>query len=195
MQNQKIAEYFKKYVPFSNEDLEVFFKHTTREVVEKNKYLTRAKDDDSCFYLIESGCLMSYITDEEDHKHILQFGTDLWWTGDIESIMNRTPSTWTIKAIERTTVYKLTTDCYEELVSNNLFERYFRILFQKSLISHQKRIIQNISFSAEKRYLAFINQFPQMELKAAQKYIASYLGVTPEFLSKLKKQMAERELK
>lgn len=196
VQNLKIVNHFNKHVPFSAEQLAVFFDYTEREVIEKNKYLTKTGNADTSFYLIESGCLVSYVTDEDDQKHVIQFSTDLWWTGDIEAIMKRTPSTWSIKATTRTIVYKLSTDHYEKLVNSHVqFERYFRILFQNSLIYQQKRIIGNISFSAKERYLSFMTQCPKIELKVTQKHIASYLGVTPEFLSKLKKQLAQRKNK
>lgn len=193
MQNQKIAANFKNYVSITSVEIETFFELSERIVFEKNKFVTLAGEGEASFYLIESGCLMTYVTDDNNSTHVLQFGTDLWWTGDIEAIMNETPSAQTIKAVERTVAYKLTKEKYEKLLSSSYaYERYFRILFQRSLISHQKRIIRNISFTAEERYLAFIKQFPTMELLVAQKYIASYLGITPEFLSKLKKQMAKR---
>ena len=193
MQNQKIAANFKNYVSITSVEIETFFELSERIVFEKNKFVTLAGEGEASFYLIESGCLMTYVTDDNNSTHVLQFGTDLWWTGDIEAIMNEIPSAQTIKAVERTVAYKLTKEKYEKLLSSSYaYERYFRILFQRSLISHQKRIIRNISFTAEERYLAFIKQFPTMELLVAQKYIASYLGITPEFLSKLKKQMAKR---
>ena len=197
MQNLKLAENFKRYVAFTTTELDLFFSLAERMTYEKGKFLIKKDEETASFYLIESGCLMTYVSSNASNQnHVLQFGTDYWWTGDIESIMNETLSQHTIKAVERTSVYKLTKTNYEALVdSNPNFERFFRILFQRSLISHQKRIVRNISFTAEERYQNFVKQYPLLEQKVAQKYIASYLGVTPEFLSKLKKQMAERELK
>lgn len=193
MGSPKIADNFKKYVDFTKDEIDLFFQLATRQVFEKNKYAT-VLDDEACFFHIESGCLMTYVMDQADQKHVLQFGIDLWWTGDLEGIINSTKSSQYIRAVDRTVAYVINKNAYDKLLSSSQkFERYFRILFQNSLISHQKRIIRNISFSAEERYLSFVKQFPQMEMLVAQKYIASYLGITPEFFSKLKKQLAEKE--
>lgn len=196
MVNIKIANYLKKYVDFSTEELELFFRCVSREVFEKNKYLTTANEGNACFYLVESGCLMTSVKCQNDQQHVMQFASDFWWTGDLEGIINLRKSNQSIKSIERTIVYKLDSKSYHQLLdSSHNFERYFRILFQNSLISHQKRLIKSVSLSAEERYLQFSKQFPQIETLVSQKYIASYLGVTPEFFSKLKKQLAEKEMK
>ena len=193
MGSPKIADNFKKYVDFNKEEIDMFFQLAKRRVIEKNKYAT-IENDEACFFHIESGCLMTYVKDQADQKHVLQFGVDLWWTGDLETIIKGTKSTQYIRAVDRTVVYVLDKSSYEKLLAcSQKYERFFRILFQNSLISHQKRIIRNISFSAEERYLSFVEQFPQMEMLVAQKYIASYLGITPEFFSKLKKLLAEKE--
>lgn len=194
MNSIKISSNFKKYVDFTNEEVDLFFQLARREIVDKNKYVTVADQDEAYMIHIDSGCLMTFVNDLANQKHVLQFGVDYWWTGDLESMFINQKSTQFIKAVERTTLYKLDNSSYNKLINSSIkFERYFRILFQNSLISHQKRIIRNISFSAEERYKAFAYQFPNIETLVAQKYIASYLGITPEFFSKLKKQLAEKE--
>lgn len=194
MYSLKIAENFKKNLDFSKEEIDLFFQLAKREVYEKNKYVTKADEDEASFLHIDSGCLMTYVQDVLGQKHVLQFGIDMWWTGDIEAIFKSLKSGQNIRAVERTVVYKLDLEAYNKLVdSSQKYERHFRLLFQNSLISHQKRIIRNISNTAEERYVAFCTQFPTLESQVAQKYIASYLGITPEFFSKLKKQLAEKE--
>ena len=195
MVNVKIAENLRKYVDFSKSEIELFFRLMTREVYEKNKFITIADEQAACFYLVESGCLTTSIICKSNQQHVLQFATDYWWTGDLEGVLKDRKSNQTTKAIKRSVVYKLELEAYNQLLdSSHNFERYFRILFQNSLISHQKRIIENVSLSAENRYLNFSKQFPKIETLVSQKYLASYLGITPEFFSKMKRQLAEKEM-
>ena len=182
MVNVKIAENLRKYVDFSKSEIELFFRLMTREVYEKNKFITIADEQAACFYLVESGCLMTSIICKSNQQHVLQFATDYWWTGDLEGVLKDRKSNQTTKAIKRSVVYKLELEAYNQLLdSSHNFERYFRILFQNSLISHQKRIIENVSLSAENRYLNFSKQFPKIETLVSEKYLASYLGITAEF--------------
>jgi CRP-like cAMP-binding protein len=159
MRSQKIIDNLKKYVNFSDAELDLFFQLSKREVFEKNKFLTLAGDDEAMLYHVESGCLMSYVLDTNQHKHVLQFSTDLWWTGDLEALCKGAKCSQFIRTSDRTIVFTLSSIGYEKLLSASPnFEKYFRQLFQNSIISHQKRIIRNISFSAEERYNNFIEQ-------------------------------------
>ena len=137
--------------------------------------------------LILSGCLMTYYEDASADPHVLQFGQKYWWTGDLEAFTNGGGSFYSIKAILPSEVLQLSNEAFIGLcAAHPVYERFFRIIFQNSLISHQKRIMRNISSTAEERYDAFVHTFPKMELTVPQKYIASYLGITPEFLSKMR---------
>ena len=130
---------------------------------------------------------MTYYEDANADPHVLQFGQKNWWTGDLEAFTNGGESFYTIKAILPSEVLELSYDSFVGLcAAHPVFDRFFRIIFQNSLISHQKRIMRNISSSAEERYDAFTDNFPKLELTVPQKYIASYLGITPEFLSKMR---------
>jgi CRP-like cAMP-binding protein len=135
---------------------------------------------------------MTYFKDRNDHIHAIQFGQEMWWTGDLDAIFNEHSSSYSVKAVAPADVYLLTKEDFDDINQEHpAFERYFRILFQNALISHQKRIIRNISFTAEEKYLEFVKIHPRLELIVPQKYIASYMGITPEFLSKLKRKLAE----
>ncbi|WP_051296246.1 Crp/Fnr family transcriptional regulator [Eisenibacter elegans] len=173
--------------PISTEEMALFFELGLLRKFKKNALVLRQGEDISPFMFIKRGCLMTYHEDEAGFKHVIQFGVAMWWTGDLQSMQDNTLSYYGIKAISPTEVYSFDQARFETLVSAAPgFERYFRLLFQKSLINHQKRIIRNISFSAEQRYEAFVSTFPKLEQLVPQKYVASYLGITPEFLSKMK---------
>jgi CRP-like cAMP-binding protein len=188
-----IDENLRKYVPFTKEEIQSFYNVSKHSVYRKNEILVERGQSVSPFIFIRKGCLMTYYTDEKDFNHVIQFGLDKWWTGDLNGFMHGEPSIYTIKAMIDTEVWMVNKDDFEQLCQNQpAFEKYFRIIFQNSLVSHQKRIIRNISFSAEEKYLTFVKNYPKLELLIPQKYIASYLGITPEFLSMIRRKLAKK---
>lgn len=155
--------------------------------VEKPNEVTRY------FVHVVSGCLMSYFTDKEGVDHVMQFAQAGWWTGDLNSYVHQTPTTYTTRALSDSELLLLPQASMNLLLEKYpKFERYFRILFQNSMIAHQNRLVQNLSFTAEERYLAFQKKFAALEQFVPQKHIASYLGMTPEFLSKIRRKLMGR---
>lgn len=188
-----VIENLKNYVPFEKEELQKFFNIAKYQRFKKNEILVKKGEVVSPFIFIRKGCLMTYFTDDKGFHHVLQFGLDKWWTGDLDSFVTGNLSAYTIKAMTDTEVLIFDKESFETLCAKSPdFEKYFRMLFQNSLVSHQKRIIRNISYTAEEKYLTFVKNYPKLELLLPQKYIASYLGITPEFLSMLKKKLAKK---
>lgn len=141
------------------------------------------------FVHVNSGCLMTYFTDKEGDDQVIQFATSGWWTGDLHSLTTQQPSIYTTRAIADSEILLLPKVRMEELLERYpVFERYFRIMFQNSLVTHQNRIIEAFAFTAEDRYTNFQKKYPQLEQFVPLKYIASYLGITPEFLSKIRRR-------
>lgn len=190
MDIEEISAKLREKTGMSEEEVEVFFDLAQYSKVGKNSYVERQGDSKVHFVLIKSGCLMTYHTDRDADIHVLQFGREMWWTGDLQAYFTHSPSIYSIKAVMDSEVYMLSQNDFDLLLQKSpSFERYYRILFQNALVSHQKRIMRNISFTAEERYKAFRETFPGLELVVPQKYIASYLGISPEFLSKMKKRL------
>jgi CRP-like cAMP-binding protein len=136
---------------------------------------------------------MTYYTDKEGNDHVIQFSTSGWWTADLHSLTNQQSSIYSTRALTDSEIFLLPKIRLEELVERYpIFERYFRIMFQNSLVTHQNRIVQAFSFSAEERYDYFQQKYPQLEQFVPLKYIASYLGITPEFLSKIRRKRVEK---
>lgn len=192
MNQNEIAKAFQEKVKLSASDLDLFFQKAELKTYSKNEHLVKTGDQNVVFFLIKSGCLMTYFKDRQEQIHAIQFGQEMWWTGDLDAYFNEKPSKYGVKALSEVEVYFLTKESFEKINQiSPAFESYFRILFQNALISHQKRIIRNISYTAEEKYLEFVKLYPKLELIVPQKYIASYMGITPEFLSKLKRKLAE----
>jgi CRP-like cAMP-binding protein len=136
------------------------------------------------------GCLKTYYVDENGFEHIIDFSIEEWWADDLYSLLTQTPSKSNIKAIEDTDIIQISKPDLELLYQKiPKFERFFRILFQNAYIAQRDQINLALSASAEERYILFIKQKPYAEKRFSQKDIASYLGVTPQFLSALKKRL------
>lgn len=143
----------------------------------------------SNFIFVNLGCLMTYYTDAEGTDHVIQFAMAGWWTGDLHSFTKEEPSIYSTRALADSEVFYLPKTDMEALLQKfPKLERYFRILFQNSIVSHQYRLIQNLSVTADQRYENFSKRYPSLEQYVPLKYIASYLGITPEFLSKIRRK-------
>jgi CRP-like cAMP-binding protein len=190
LEKKDLPAVIRNYIDVTDAGLEAFFASMEKRSYRKNTHLIRQGEEPCAFVFIEEGCLMTYFTDNNNYDHVLMFGFSGWWTGDIKGITNDLPSDYSVKALSDATVYLMYRDQFESLcASHPIFERYFRKIFQNSLVTHQKRIMRQISANAEEKYRAFREKFPKLELLVAQKHIASYLGVTPEFFSGLRKRL------
>jgi len=147
---------------------------------------------DTMRYLIyvNTGYLMTYYTDRDGNEHVIMFSRDGWWSGDIHSMTDTPTTIYTTKALHDGELLLLPRSAQDQLFERYpKFERYFRLFFQSSVMRLQLRLVQGHSADAEERYQIFLRTFPGMEQYVPQKYIASYLGVTPEFLSKIRKRL------
>lgn len=137
------------------------------------------------------GAVKSYTVDAEGREHILSFATKDWWISDLYSLISGKPAILNIQAIEDSNVLMLSRENQQLLYERvPKFERFFRILVENSLVANQQRLIDNLSSTAEDRYLRFLKKYPGISSCVPQHNIASYLGITPEFLSKIRARMA-----
>jgi CRP-like cAMP-binding protein len=133
------------------------------------------------------GCLRGYTIDSNGFEHILSFAPKDWWMGDMFSLLSQKPGNLNIEAMVNTEVALLSKINQDKLYKKvPKFERFFRIIIEKSLVAYQQRLNDNLSLNAQERYLKFCKTYPQLINDISQKQIAAYIGVTPEFLSKLR---------
>jgi CRP-like cAMP-binding protein len=166
----------------------------TPKRLRKKQYLLQ--EGDVCRYqaFIEKGILRSYTIDEKGVEHILQFAVEGWWIADLYSFLTDEPSNYTIDAIEDAEILLINKFSWNLLMQDiPQFEHYFRILLQNHLIATQRRLMQSMSESAEEKYVKFTKTFPDCTQRLPQHMIASYLGITRETLSRLRKQMSVRK--
>jgi CRP-like cAMP-binding protein len=141
---------------------------------------------------VNDGALKSFTVDEEGKEHILSFAISDWWISDLYSLLSQKPGILNIEAIADSEVLLLSRE-NQQLLYRKVpkFERFFRILVENSLVANQQRLIDNLSSTAEDRYLHFIDKYPTVPSCVPQHSIASYLGITPEFLSKIRARLAK----
>ena len=144
-----------------------------------------------CRYIsfVEQGCLRTFYTDDKGRDSVIAFSPADWWSVDMASFVGQRPALFSIDALEDSLLRRITFDALEKLYLDvPKMERFFRVFAQNSVIMHQKRITTNLAEPAEQRYLEFRKRYPGLEQRITQKQIASYLGITPEFLSVLRKK-------
>ena len=160
----------------------------------KKQYLLQAGDVCRYTAFVESGVLRSYTVDEKGNEHILQFALEGWWIADMYSFLTGEPSVYDIDALEDSAVLLLSYEANEKLYEKiPKMERYFRILIQNSMIAMQRRLSGSLSLTAEGNYLKLTETYPDIIQRVPQHLVASYLGITPETLSRIRKQLASRK--
>lgn len=182
--------YINKITPLTTEEGEKIAARFKIRKYLKGQFVVQ--NGDVCKYenFVLKGCLRQFYIDNEGFEHIIMFAIEDWWAGDLGSMVNHTPSDFNIQCVENCELAQIHFEdlqiLYEEVPK---LERLFRIIIQRAFIASQKRIINNFSLSAKERYLQFRQTYPLIEQRVPQYMIASYLGITKEFLSKIRNQL------
>ena len=179
-----------KYISLTHNEFDSFTSLLKSTSLKKGEFLIHVGDICKYESFVTRGCLKSYYEDENGFEHILDFCIEGWWADDLFSFFTQTPSQSSIKAIEDTDVLQIhkqdLEDVYQKIPK---FERFFRLLFQRAYIAQREQINLILSTPAQERYLLFLKKKPYAEKRFSQRDIASYLGITPQFLSALKKKI------
>ncbi|THV57633.1 Crp/Fnr family transcriptional regulator [Flagellimonas alvinocaridis] len=178
-----------KHVKLSPEEIRLFNTFWTTKILEKGDYLLQngevCKTDN---YVISGSLKAFYINPEKGTEEILYFAIDDWWATDILSFQKQEPSMYTIQALERTELLQIQHLAFQKMLAEiPRLERYFRIILEGYTASLQRRIVINNTYDAAHRYADFLENYPQLTKRVPQYLIASYLGVTPEFISRIRK--------
>lgn len=181
-----------RHITLTPEEVTFFTSLLKARSIKNGEFLLR--EGNICKYasFVVRGCVKTYYLDENGFEHIIDFSIEEWWADDLYSFLTQTPCKSNIKAIEDTDILQISKADLESLYQKiPKFERFFRILFQNAYITQREQINQALSASAEERYIFFIKRKPYAEKRFSQKDIASYIGVTPQFLSALKKKIGQ----
>lgn len=159
----------------------------------KRQYLLQEGDVWKYDAFITKGCIRTYSVDDKGNEHIIGFSIENWWTGDRESLLSGQPSRFNIDAIEDSELVLFTHANFELLCREiPAFNNMVNSILQKSFVVAQNRIQAALSYTAEEKYLNFINKYPGFAMRIPQGMIASFLGMTPETLSRIRNQTARK---
>ena len=189
---QQINENISRYVSFSNEELRVLNSLLEHKMVPKKTIMLHEGEMCNFEAFLVKGCARKYYIDANGFEVVMQFAAENGWVSDISfSIYEDRPSQVFIETLEDCEFLMFSPQSKEELFARApRFERAFRILLQRNLSATQNRLFHTIAMTAQERYLEFLEQHPTLPQRVAQHYIASYLGISPEFLSKVRKKLA-----
>lgn len=189
-----LLEYVSRHIHLDEHEAVYFCSLLKYTRVRKRHFLIQP--DYVCKYqsYVTKGCLRAFITDDEGEDYTIQFAVEDWWIGDFGSFINQAPATMFVEAIEDSELIQIEYNAVQLLYKEvPKFERFFRIITQRSYVFSQKRIMSNISTTAEARYLDFITRYPNIATRVPQYTLASYLGITTEFLSKIRRRISKTQ--
>ena len=175
-------------IPLCREEKEMIAGFFTPKKIRKKQFLL--VEGEICRYMafVSSGLLKSYHTDEKGSEHITQFSLEGWWTSDMYAFFHYEASVYSIDAMEPSEVLLITREAFEQLTLQvPVTERYFRLLFQNSLIKKERRLVSSLSHTAEEKYRHLLLHDPKLADRIPQNLLASYLGLSPETISRLKR--------
>ncbi len=178
-------------VNFTNAEIDIIISKAQTKKFKKGQYILHADALVQKTNFIIKGAAIAYFIDANGAEHIIQFALEGWWISDLYSYIKSEPSILNVVAIEDCELLQFNAQDVKILMDEiPSLSKYFLIITQHAFLNFQIRVLHNNSLSAEERYLEFIKQYPKIELRFAQKHIASYLGMSAEFLSKIKKRLS-----
>lgn len=190
--NQLLINNIQKYVQLNDEEKYMLLSIMQNRKLRKRQYLLQEGDHSKYSAFVLSGCLRSYFVDSNGFEHILQFAIEDWWITDMMSYISGKPGKLNIDALEDSEVLLISREDQLSLFEKSpKFEKYFRIITENGMVSNQQRLLDNLSLPAIERYKNFIQKYPLFMQRIPQVQIAAFLGITPEFLSKIRGQISK----
>jgi CRP-like cAMP-binding protein len=190
MNAQPLLNYINKQISLTEEEELFLLSKVNHRKYLKGQYIVQQGDicKHECFII--SGCTKTFYVDDNGQEHIVMLAIEDWWTSDMGSFITQKPADFNVQCLEKTELIQFSYDDKEDLyIEIPKLERFFRRIIEKALAASQKRIIKNFSLTAKERYLNFKELYPTIEQRIPQYMVASYLGITKEFLSKIKSQL------
>jgi CRP/FNR family transcriptional regulator len=179
-----------RFVPLKEDDIPAIMSALRYKKVKKKELLLREQQVCTASYFVLHGCLRMYFIREDGVEQITQFAIENWWLTDFQSLDWRQPSRFHIQAIEATELAILDRDAFTDLCDRvPLVDRYFRLVIQRAFAATQQNLYYIYSSTGEERYRRFATSFPEFVQRIPQYMVASYLGFTPEFVSKIKTRL------
>ena len=190
---QQIDNIVADCISLTTEELRIFHSLLRFKRIKKRTLLLQEGDVCNFDAFIMKGCLRNFYINEDGGETNLSFSIEGWWVSDLQSFSDQVPSDMFIEALEDGELLMLDYRSKNELLDKvPKFERFFRLLLQRNLANLQRRWHASVSHTAEQRYISFIDKYPHIAQRVTQTQIAKYIGVSPEFLSKMRSSMYRR---
>ncbi|KAA0994039.1 Crp/Fnr family transcriptional regulator [Dyadobacter sp. UC 10] len=198
---QALVDHFESYLAFDDREKHLLAARVTIRNIRRRQAILQEGFQCKHYSFVVSGCLKMFAVDAKGTEHNLQFAADTnlpaaRWIADIGSLHSGKPSKLFIEAIEPGVIAQIEKDDLYFLYTNiPKLDRIFKVIVESNYVELQNRVLQNFSSTAQERYIAFLEQYPALAQRLPNTQIASYLGITPEFLSKVRKEISSKQSK
>jgi CRP-like cAMP-binding protein len=190
---QPIIDYFKKYLPLDDDERKLLEERTIERKIKRRQMILQEGYICKHYTFVVEGCFRMYSVDDKGTEHNIRFAAENDWISDIGSFHSGKPSKLFIEAIEPSIILQIEKqDLLYLYVNVPKFDRNFRVIVEEKFIEMQNRLLETISSTALERYLSFLEQYPKLALRLPNTQIAPYIGITPEFLSKIRKDLSTK---
>jgi len=190
MNAKPLLDYVARYVQLTADEEKILCEAVALRKYLKNQFVVQHGEVCRHESFVLKGCLKTFYVDTEGQEHVVSFAIENWWTADLGSFITQTPAEYNVQCLEPCELLQFSHENLEVLYQRvPKMERFFRIILQNAFVASQKRIVWNFSLPARDRYLKFRQQYPSIDQRVSQYLIASYLGITKEFLSKIRSQL------
>ena len=194
MNTERLLSHVLRVIDLTEEEKNIFTASLKIRQYLKGQFIEQAGDISRYQNFVHSGIVKNFYIDQDGNEHIVTFGIEDWWCGDICSFTTQTPAEFHTQCLADSTIIQISYENVERLyLKIPKLERYFRLIVQKAYGNMSKRIVRNHSMPAKDRYIQFIDTYPEIARQVPQYLIASYLGITKEFLSNIRKQIASEK--
>ena len=189
MYHANFIQNIRKFIDLEDNSIPVLEGFIRSSIVKKNEFLLKEGQVCRSLYFVEKGCLRMFFINKKSAEQITQFAIENWWLSDYFSFIGKNPSDYYIQAVEKSEVVVIDSLMFDELLKEiPQLEKYFRILMQKAVAAAQHRSKLQYQMTKEEFYQHFVTSFPEFNQRVPQYMIASYLGLTPEYVSELRKK-------
>lgn len=190
---QILIDYFEKFLPLTAEEKALFETRVKHKTVKRRELILQSGFVCKHYSFVVKGCFKMYGIDEKGTEHNIQFSAENDWIMDIGSFHTQKTSQLCIEAIEPSLIIQIEQqDLYFLYINIPKINRIFKVIIENKYVELQNRVLQNFSSTAQQRYLNFLEQYPNLSARLPNAQIASYLGITPEFLSKIRKERSQK---
>lgn len=188
-----LLENINKIVSLTPEEEQLILTQVEVKHYKAKSLLLKAEEVSRNTYFVQRGVVRSFTINDQIIEHVLHFACEGWWIGDMYSYIAEKPGNLFIEVLEDAEIVCVSKETHQLLYQKiPKLERFFRILAENSLVAHQERLIDNLSLTAEERFEKFCSKYPTLIKRVPQKQIASFIGVTPEFFSKMKAKLLKK---